>query len=119
MEPSLIGMIVTGIVSLFGGGAVVNYFKDRKKDAATTNLTDMQTLQAKLAYIEKVAEFQQNHINDLHKEIEAERDSKNKMRQRVSELEQEVDKLKRSAAETQAQCDAMSVQLRQFMQQED
>lgn len=107
--------IITAAVSILGGGAIVNYFKDRKKDTATANLTDMQTLQSKLTYLEQVAVFQKNHIADLHREIEAERESKNKMRARVSELEEEVDKLKRSAADTQAKCVELSERLKEFM----
>ncbi len=112
-------LLVSIITALATGGAVtalVSWLKDRKKDTATAALTDMQTLQAKLAYVEQVANFQKTHIEDLHKELAQERESKQKMRGRVTELEEEVDKLKRQAADTKDQCDRMSLQLRAFMQ---
>ncbi len=106
------------IVALLSGGVLVSlidYWRNRKKDKATTDLTDVHTLQAKLAYVEQVAEYLRKHNDGLQQDLDLEQDRGRRMRQRISELEEELDRVKRSAAQTQAECEALGIKLKAML----
>lgn len=106
------------ILAVISGGALttfLNWLKDRKKDTATAKLTDVQTLQAKLAYVEGVAEYLQKHNDRLQEDYEASEERNRKYRQRVAELEIEVDAVRRSAAHTQSECERLERKLQEVL----
>lgn len=106
------------ILAVISGGALttlLNWLRDRKKDAATAKLTDVQTLQAKLAYVEGVAEYLQKHNDRLQEDYEASEERNRSLRKRVSELEIEVDAVRRSATQLQAKCEQLDKKLREVM----
>ncbi len=106
------------ILALITGGAVttlINWLKDRKKDTATAKLTDVQTLQAKLAYVEGVAEYLQKHNDRIQQDYDASEERNRIYRQRVIELEIEVDSVRRSAAHTQAECEKLEKKIKELM----
>jgi chromosome segregation ATPase len=111
-------IITTIILSVFSTGVIaafINWLKERKKDEAATKLTDIQTLQGKLAYIEGVAEYLRKHNDSLQKDYDELEDRNRRMRVRISELEEELDKVKRSAAQTQAECERLSNTLQELI----
>lgn len=110
------------ISAIITGGALTQilvWFKDRKKDVATVHLTDVQTLQAKLAYVEGVAEYLRKHNDDLQKDYDELDDRHRRVRQRVAELEEELDRVKRSAAQTQLECERLSDKLQALIEGQD
>lgn len=108
----------TVILSFFSGGvitAVVGYFKDRRLGTATAKLTDVQALQAKLAYVEGIADNLKKHNDALQSDYD-ELDARHRsVRNRVTELEEELDRVRRSAAQTQAECEHLSRRLSELM----
>jgi predicted nuclease with TOPRIM domain len=111
--------VVTAIIaSAFSTGVLSTFLvwlKDRKKDAATAKLTDVQALQLKLAFVEGVADNLKKHNDNLQKDYD-ELDTKYRsVRSRVSELEEELDRVKRSAAQTQAECEHLSRRLTELL----
>lgn len=96
--------LATAITALITGGvinALIGWIKDRKTVHATARLTDVQTLQAKLSYVEAVAEYLQKHNDRLQIDYEESEERNRKMRERVTTLETELDKIRRSAQQTQ------------------
>lgn len=114
---------LAGIVAalLTGGAAtaLVGWFKDRRTIAASANLTDVQTLQAKLAYVEAVAEYLQKHNDRLQIDYEEAEERNRKMRERVLALESELDKIKRSAAQTQEELERVKASAQQTQEECD
>lgn len=109
----------TFIAAVITGGAltqIIVWFKERKKDVATSRLTDVQTLQAKLAYVEGVAEYLRKHNDDLQKDYDELDERHRRVRQRVTELEEELDRVKRSAAQTQVECERLSHKLQDLIE---
>jgi len=112
-------VLPTLIAAVLTGGAMTQllvWFKERKKDIAATRLTDVQTLQAKLAYVESVAEYLRKHNDELQKDYDELEERHRRVRQRVTELEEELDKVKRSAAQTQVECERLSVKLQDLIE---
>lgn len=110
------------IIAVISGGALttlINWWKDRKKDSAVAKLTDVQTLQAKLAYVEGVAEYLQKHNDRLQTDYEEAEERNRQYRQRVAQLEIEVDSVRRSAAHLQAECDRLDRKLKEVMGEEE
>jgi predicted RNase H-like nuclease (RuvC/YqgF family) len=113
--PSLIAAVITG-------GALTQllvWLKERKKDGAATRLTDVQTLQAKLAYVESVAEYLRKHSEDLQADYDELEERHRRVRQRVTELEEELDRVKRSAAQTQIECERLSYKIQELIEGQD
>ena len=100
----------TGIV-----GGVVAYLKDRKKDLATAKLTDVQALQLQVALTEQVTKFLRSENEQLQKDYQQSEDARRALRGHMIELEDELHKVKQNAAQTQAQCESMSKQLKALM----
>lgn len=114
---------IVGLITAFGIGgiiqAIVNFFKDRKKNQSDTNRTDVDT---KLAYLSTVIERLgeeairvQEERDRLHKELTVEQQRSAMLRQRVRELEDEIDGVRRSARETQHKCDELAIRLKELV----
>lgn len=99
-----------GLTGVLGG--FVAYFKDRKKDLATAKLTDVQALQQQVSLMEQVTRFLRAENERLQADYNASEAARRTMRQQMVELEDELQKVKRNAAQTQAQCDVLSKQLK-------
>lgn len=105
---------VTGVI-----GGVVSYYKDRKKDLATAKLTDVQALQQQVSLMDQVTRFLRAENERLQADYNASEEARRIMRQRMSELEEELQKVKRNAALTQQQCEDLSRQLKAFLRGDD
>lgn len=101
---------LTGVVSGF-----VSYFKDRGKDAATAKLTDVQALQQQVSLMESVTRFLRMENERLQADYQKSEDARRVLRQQMADLEEELQKVKRNAAQTQAQCETLSLQLKAFI----
>lgn len=111
-------IIASIIVALLTGGVLnelLTWWRNRKKDNAVVNLTDIQALQAKLAYMESIHNNLQRHNDNLQKDFDDSEERNRRMRQRISELEEELDRVKRSAAQTQMECEALGDKLREML----
>jgi uncharacterized protein YlxW (UPF0749 family) len=106
----ILSVFSTGVVTTF-----ISWLRDRKKDSATVQLTDVQTLQAKLAYVEGVAEYLRRHNDNLEKDYDELEERYRSVRRRVTELEEELDRVRRSAAQTQAECENLSIRLTELL----
>lgn len=100
----------TGAIS-----GIITYFKDRKKDLATAKLTDVQALQQQVTLMEQVTRFLRAENERLQTDYNQSEEARRAMRQRMSELEEELQKVKRNAAMTQQQCEELSRQLKAFL----
>lgn len=103
----IIPLIITGIASVLGGGALVNFFKDRKKDNATAKLTDVQALQQQVLLLTQVSDFLRKENDQLQKDYEAESDKNRNMRLRMEELESKLARVER-------ECTSMREQLQEM-----
>lgn len=101
---------LTGAVS-----GVVSYVKDRKKDAATAKLTDVQALQQQVSLMEQVTRFLRAENERLQNDYNQSEAARRALRQQMIDLEDELQKVKRNAAQTQAQCESLSRQLKAFI----
>lgn len=112
------GMLTTVIASLTSAGvltALIDWFRNRHKVASEVKLTDVQTLQAQLAYIEGVAEYLRKHNDDLQNDYTQLEDKYRKQRERISELEEEIRKVRQSAHQTQIECEQLGKRLEQLL----
>lgn len=106
------------ILSVFSSGvlaACIGYFKDRHKDKATAKLTDVQTLQAQLTYVEGVAEYLRKHNDDLQEDYGKLEEKYRKQRERITQLEEEIMRVRQSAAQTQIECERLGHRLQALM----
>lgn len=122
---SLTDIATTAILTLFSGGVVtafIAWLRDRGKDASAVHMMDLQALQAKLVYVEGVAdylrkdnEYQNQRYTQLQKDYD-ELDAKYRdVRQHMIMLEDELDRVKRSSAHTQAECETLSVRIKALL----
>lgn len=101
---------LTGVLS-----GIVTYIKDRKKDAATAKLTDVQALQQQVSLMESVTRFLRAENERLQADYQKSEDARRALRQQMIDLEDELQKVKRNAAQTQEQCESLSRQLKAFI----
>lgn len=102
-----------GVTGLIAG--IVGYVKDRKKDTATAKLTDVQALQQQVSLMEQVTRFLRAENERLQLDYQASEDARRVMRQQLVDLQDELQKVKLRAAQTQAQCETLSRQLKAFI----
>lgn len=95
--------------------AIVGWLKDRQKIASDVKLTDMETLQKQLAYLEKVIENIGNHNDRLRKDLDDYEEREKKRIDRIRELETEVDTLRRGLRTMESQCERLSTRLAEFL----
>lgn len=105
-----------GLTGLVGG--LVGYFKDRKKDAATAKLTDVQALQQQVSLMEQVTRFLRAENERLQADYNTSESARRAMRQQMVELEDELRKVQHKQAQTQQQCDALSRKLQALIARE-
>lgn len=105
---------VGGIIS-----AIINYFKDRKKNNSDSSKTD---LDVKLTYLNTVIERLDADNDRLREDrdriqgdLTMEQDRNATLRRRVRELEEEIDGVRRSARETQHKCDELATRLEELV----
>jgi uncharacterized protein (DUF3084 family) len=98
-----------GLTGLVGG--FVGYLKDRKKDAATAKLTDVQALQQQVTLMEQVTRFLRAENERLQADYNASETARRAMRAEIMLLQDELAKVQYKAAQTQQQCDRLSSQL--------
>lgn len=114
-----INELVVAIVSSAGATGVITgvigYLKDRKKDAATAKLTDVQALQQQVTLMDQVTQFLRAENARLQADYNQSEESRRVMRSNLVALEDELQKVKKNAAETQAQCENLSRQLKRFI----
>lgn len=115
-------MDIVNLITGLGVGAVlvaiVNWLKDRRKISSDVNLTDVQTLINKLAYLEKVIENIDKHNDRLQADL---LEVENRERQRVvriRELEDEVHSLRMNSRALEEQCARLSSKLAEFLTSE-
>lgn len=117
---------VTGIVELIAalglGGVlstVIGYFKDRKKTVSETHKTDAETTLIYLnATIEQLSKENQRLVVNCERLEEdlLEKEARNQLqRQRIRDLEDEIDSVRRSARETQLKCDELATRLEELI----
>ncbi len=111
--------IIIAVISALGAGglgaAIMAFFKDRKKDNATAKLTDVQALQQQVLLLTQVSDFLRKENDQLQKDYEESEEARRKMRLEMERLQEELQKVKLSAAKTQDQCDRLSTQLKEMM----
>lgn len=100
----------TGVV-----GGVFSYLKDRKKDAATAKLTDVQALQQQVALMEQVTKFLREENERLQADYNESENARRLMRTQLHTLEDELQKVKHNALETQEHCEQLAKQLKSFI----
>lgn len=110
---------ISAVGALGGATGVVSYFKDRKKDAATAKLTDVQALQQQVALMGQVTQFLRTENERLQADYNGSEEARRIMRANMIVLEDELLKVKRNAAQTQAQCEILSRQLKKFIGSSD
>ncbi len=115
----LVTIIVTFLASGGLATAIVSYMKDRKKDNATAKLTDVEALQKQLVLLTSVTDFVRKENAQLQLDYEALQNRYSAQRARLAELEEELQRVKRSAASTQEQCEELSAKLRSMMGEGD
>lgn len=120
-------MEVQDIVQLIAAGgigtslpAVLGYFRDRKKTVMETNKTDIETRLVSLTtVIEQLQKENKRVVDDrdrLQDELNEEQERNALQRQRIRELEEEIDGVRQSARDTQYRCDLMAVRLKELVQ---
>jgi len=118
---------IAAVIAALGVGgiiqALVGYLKDRRKGAAETIKTDVDT---KLAYLNTVIERLDSEAkrslaerDRLAAELTEEQRRSSELRKRVRELEDELDDVRRSARETQHKCDELATRLKELIQEDD
>lgn len=112
-------MDIAQLITAFGVGgiavAIIGWLKDRRKIHSDADLTDVQTLINKLAYLEKVIENIDKHNDRLQADLDASEERERKRIQRIRELEDEVDTLRRGLRNMEAQCERLSERLSEFL----
>lgn len=110
--------IIAAIGGILGGGAVINWLKDRKKDNATAKLTDVEALQKQVVLLTTIVDFVRKENNQLQADLETETTRSRSYRNRLIEVEEELQAVRRTAAHTQAQCDDLSHKLKLLLGEE-
>lgn len=109
------------IGALSGGGiatAIIAWLRERKKDAAVVDLTNIQGLQQQLILLERVTAFLRDENARLQNDYEESEESRRSMRKEITRLREELEKVRYSARRTQEQCDHLSEQLQAFVEAE-
>lgn len=113
------GDLIVAVISSAGltgaVGGIVAYVKDRKKDLATAKLTDVQALQQQVSLMEQVTRFLRQENERLQADYNQSEEQRRAIRQHMMDLEDELQKVKRNASQTQQQCEQLSTQLKAFI----
>lgn len=107
MSEAVIVALITAVCSGGLGAAVVAWLKDRKKDAATAKLTDVQALQQQVLLLTQVSEFLRKENDNLQRDYEESEQARRNMRARMEELESKLGKVERECANMREQIKEM------------
>lgn len=119
MNQELVTTVVTGIASILGGGAFVNWLKERKKDDATALLTNVEALQKQVLLLTTVTDYLRKENTQLVIDRDNEQDRSRKLRERLGEVEDELSVVQRTANDAQSQVKALSEKVRKLVQGEE
>lgn len=110
---------IVNLITALGIGAlltaIVGWLRDRRKIASDVKLTDMETLQKQLTYLEKVIENIGEHNERLRKDLDDYEERERRRVQRIRELEDEVDRLRHGLRGMEQQCERLSSKLAEFL----
>lgn len=115
MSEQLITVIITAIASVLSGGAVVGWLKDRKKDNATVLLTNVEALQKQVLLLTTVTDYLRKENTQLAIDRDTEQERSRKLRERLSEVEDELAVVQRTANDAQSQVAALSEKVRRLV----
>lgn len=110
-------VIVALITALGTGGvvaAVVGWLKDRKKDNATAKLTDVEALQKQVVLLTSITDYLRRENAALQVDRDSEFERSRRLARQLSEVQDELDKVRRQAARTQSQCEELSHKIKQM-----
>lgn len=119
MDAALIVQLITaaGLGSVFP--ALIGYFRDRQKNVSDVNRADTETSLLQLnAVIDQLRKENTRLVDDrdrLQDELTEEQKRNMQYRQRIRELEEEIDGVRRSARETQQKCDELASRLEELV----
>lgn len=123
---------IAQLAGAVGFGAIVTsgiaYIRDRRKEQinadeaeaslpAKVRITDIGSLQAELVLLQGIIDTQANQITRESKKLEDALTREEKLRARVFELEDQVQKLKINLSETQQQCERIEKELLKIRQE--
>lgn len=112
-------ILVTAIVSILasGGvaGAIAAWLKDRKKDDATALLTNVEALQKQVVLLTTVTDYLRRENGQLQLDLVTEQEGKRQLRVQLAQVEEELQQVRRTARQTQQQCDDLSERLRRLV----
>lgn len=115
--------IIIAVISLLSGGGVaaafVSWLKERKKDDATALLTNVEALQKQVVLLTSVTEYLRKENAQLAIDRDNEQERSRKLRTRLSEVEEELVEVSRTATKAQQQVDVLSEKVRKLAQGED
>ncbi len=93
--------------------AVESEVAERTRDAVIA-LSDLSAVQERISALEKIIDQVTKYNDRLQADLEAADERDARRLQRIRELEEEVDTIRRSARTTQHMCDDLAAQLRQL-----
>ncbi len=111
--------IVTLLGGLLGGGALINWLKERKKDDAAALLTNVEALQKQLVLLQQVTDYLRKENTQLAIDRDNEQERSRKLRQRLSEVEAELEEVRRTANQAQQQVMALTDKVRRLVAGDD
>ncbi len=111
---NLATFIVTGVTSVLGGGAFVNWLKDRKKDDATALLTNVEALQKQVILLTNITDYLRKENTQLAIDRDNEQERSRQLTQRLREVEKELSIVQQTANDAQQQVAALSVKIRRI-----
>lgn len=101
------------------GVALIQYMQDRRKrqndvelarrtQDAQVAIADISAVQARIASLERIIDRLEKHSAQQQVDLDAADERERKQRMRIRELEDEIDKIRNTARETQHKCDELS-----------
>lgn len=119
MSEAWITAIVTVLATGGAAGSIVNWLKDRKKDDASAMLTNVEALQKQVVLLTDITTYLRKENAALRVDCDTEQERNRQLRIHLTEVEEELQHVRRSANQTQEQCNKLSEKLRQLAADED